>query len=116
MILTAAPQSWALKLEQMCHMHTGYETLYKGNEMHARVIKCVHVNVKLQGTHARISHIRILIRREQEGKDSLTRSSGSRNANQMQVSINSTSVQYWSDIVTLLLNFGCCLHVSYMCD
>ena len=56
------------------------------------------------------------IRREQEGKDSLTRSSGGRNANQMQVSINSTSVQYWSDIVTLLLNFECCLHISNMCD
>ena len=51
MILTA-PQSWALKPEQMWHMHTGNQTVYKGNEMHSRVIKCVHVNVKPPGTHA----------------------------------------------------------------
>ena len=51
------------------------------------------------------SDIRIRIRREQEGKDLLTRNSGGRNVNQMLVSINSTSVQYWSDIVTLLINF-----------
>ena len=55
MILTA-PQSWALKPEQMWHMHTGNETVYKGNKVHSRVMKCIHVNVKLQGTHAGVSH------------------------------------------------------------